>query len=118
MGSILIIKDNRVSRLAGIDDDKKDEQIKSLQHLQDLWTASCAQVAQSVDDETMNIEGGSGDDSNDQKEQELSFVRLELENDDDIVFEVGAAMKAQKEVMATHAIPKPYNILPPNPNYI
>lgn len=94
------------------------EQIKSLQHLQDLWTASCAQVAQSVDDETMNIEGGSGDDSNEQKEQELSFVRLELENDDDIVFEVGAAMKAQKEVMATHAIPKPYNILPPNPNYI
>jgi len=46
------------------------------------------------------------------------FVRLELENDDDIVFEVRSAMKAQEEVMATHAISKPYSIVPSNPKYI
>ena len=86
------------------------EMIKSLEHLQDLWTASCAAVSQN-EKEGMDVEGGD-------QERELSFVQLELENDDDIVFEVGAAMEAQKEVMATHAIPKPYNILPPNPKYI
>ena len=86
------------------------EMIKSLEHLQDLWTASCTAVSEN-EKEGMDFEGGD-------QERELTFVRLELENDDDIVFEVGAAMTAQKEVMATHAIPKPYNILPPNPKYI
>jgi hypothetical protein len=35
-------------------------------------------------------------------DQSPVFARLELENDDDIVFEVRSAMKAQEEVMATH----------------
>jgi hypothetical protein len=99
------------------------EKIKSLEHLQDLWSASCAQVMKSVDaNDGANChgDGNSGDHEGDQKEHpepQYSFARLELENDDDIVFEVNAAMKAQKEVMATHAISKPYNILPPNPKY-
>ncbi|VEU44005.1 unnamed protein product [Pseudo-nitzschia multistriata] len=80
------------------------EKIKSLGHLQKLWNASCSTVTTSVEQK--------------EAERTLTFVRLELENDDDIVFEVEAAMKAQEEVMATHAISKPYNILPRNPNYI
>ena len=103
------------------------EQIKSLRHLQELWSASCANVAASVehkDNATNNNDGVATTDNQGnnydqpQSQQTLTFVRLELENDDDIVFEVEAAMKAQKEVMATHAISKAYNILPRNPNYI
>jgi len=96
------------------------EKIKSLRHLQDLWTASCERVtASSLDD------GAEGNVSIDDKGSDgnsnpssPTFVRLELENDDDIVFEVESAMKAQKEVMATHAITKAYNIVPPNPKYV
>ncbi len=98
------------------------EKIKSLSHLQDLWSASCDQFSNTVDTDEANQkgEGNSSDHSNksSEEEEQHAFVRLELENDDDIVFEVGDAMKAQTEVMATHAISKPYNILPPNPNYI
>ena len=99
------------------------EKIKSLLHLQVLWSDSCAHVTKSAekhDDSNCIGDGSSGDhegNQNEQLEQQYTFVRLELENDDDIVFEVNAAMKAQKEVMATHAISKPYNILPPNPEY-
>jgi len=105
------------------------EQIKSLRHLQDLWSASCANVEASLEQmenatnnkdgvATTDNQGNNDDQSQSQPQQTLTFVRLELENDDDIVFEVEAAMKAQKEVMATHAISKPYNMLPRNPNYI
>lgn len=91
------------------------EKVKSLQHLQDLWSDSCTHATKSVDkhDDTNCDNGGQSE----EPEQNHTFVRLELENDDDIVFEVSDAMEAQKEVMATHAIPKPYNILPPNPKY-
>jgi hypothetical protein len=65
--------------------------------LQELWNESCSQVADN--------------------EESFSFARLELEDDDDIVLEVKTAIEAQKEVMATHAISKAYNILPPNPKY-
>eukprot|EP00536_Pseudo-nitzschia_multiseries_P012385 jgi/Psemu1/260521/estExt_Genewise1Plus.C_4710003 len=111
------------------------EQIKSLRHLQDLWTASCASVvatttssspssasdsAGGADEESTGDASGGNAIVNDDPstKKTLTFVRLELENDDDIVFEVEAAMKAQEEVMATHAISKPYNILPRNPKYI
>ena len=98
------------------------EKIKSLQHLQDLWSASCDQITKSMNENkdyiqirnSVDVEGGQSG----QPEHQQTFVRLELENDDDIVFEVSAAMNAQKEVMATHAISKPYNILPPNPKYV
>ena len=92
------------------------EKIKSLEHLQSLWTASCALVAAKSVEDCNNTECDE-EEQNKCLEPEPTFVRLELENDDDIVFEVNAAMKAQKEVMATHAISKPYNILPPNPKY-
>jgi len=110
------------------------EKIKSLQHLQDLWNGSCANVivttSSSEQLEGMNGDnngGSSGGDegnnnnnnnNNNDEEKSFTFVRLELENDDDIVFEVEAAIEAQKEVMATHAISKAYNIMPPNPKYI
>lgn len=102
------------------------EKIKSIQHLQDLWSASCANVTASLDqkDDASKHDDGSaitdhqGNNVGQASERTLTFVRLELENDDDIVFEVEAAMKAQDEVMATHAISKPYNILPRNPKYI
>ena len=95
------------------------EIIKSLSHLQDLWDASCAQVTNSVEaNERMDCDSGCSSGEHPEREQEHEFVRLELEHDDDIVFEVGAAMKAQKEVMATHAISKVHNILPPNPKYV
>ncbi|KAL3905337.1 MAG: hypothetical protein SGILL_009718, partial [Bacillariaceae sp.] len=78
--------------------------IKSLGHLQELWDASCKEVS----------EQSSAADGND---PEPLFARLELQDDDDLVFEVKSAMEAQKEVMATHAISKPYNIAPPNRKY-
>ena len=78
------------------------EAVKSLQHLQDMWDASCKDVSEN--------EKEGGDDV-------PTFARLALENDDDLVFEVKSAMEAQKEVMATHAINKPYNIAPPNRKY-
>ncbi|KAG7347251.1 trypsin-like peptidase domain containing protein [Nitzschia inconspicua] len=76
--------------------------IRSLAHLQELWSTSCKQ--------------------NDDRPQmgdtvTPSFVRLQLENDDDLVFEVNSAITAQQEVMGTHAISKPYNIAPPNKKY-
>lgn len=99
------------------------EKIKSLQHLQELWGQSCAH-AMKIDKHhgtncgdnvsASDLEGN----QNERPEQQLTFARFELENDDDIVFEVNAAMEAQKEVMKTHAISKPYNILRPNAKYI
>lgn len=74
--------------------------IKSLEHLQDLWNDSCSTVQKSQE----NGESVNGD-----KMGMLSFVRLGLENDDDIVFEVESAMKAQTEVMETHSITKAYH---------
>ncbi len=97
------------------------EKIKSLEHLQDLWSASCEAFSKALEERNGHEKHGertSESHLNEDSGEEPAFVRLELENDDDIVFEVGAAMEAQKEVMATHAISKPYNILPPNPNYI
>ena len=102
--------------------------VQSLEHIQQLWEQSCSVVHKDSGDQvdTGSKQGGQlqGDKLGDNGEGEslispepLSFVRLELENDDDIVFEVGAAMKAQAEVMATHKIEKPYQILPPNPKY-
>jgi hypothetical protein len=80
--------------------------IKSLEHLQDLWTESCASV-ESFDqqqDGTNNNSNSSSSATGDEMNGDQSpvFARLELENDDDIVFEVRSAMKAQEEVMATH----------------
>ena len=87
--------------------------IKSLAHLQQLWNESCSEVEQrSKEIDSRSAEEGNGD------SKKLSFVRLGLENDDDIVFEVEAAIKAQTEVMATHSISKPFCILPPNPKYV
>ena len=93
------------------------EKIKSLEHLQDLWSASCTQVTTSMDTDDGANSGDIEGNQDEHPEPQYTFARLELENDDDIVFEVNAAMKAQKEVMGTHAISKPYNILPPNPKY-
>lgn len=70
--------------------------VKSLRHLRDLWKESCENVTTS---------------------SAPSFVRIELEHDDDIVFEVQAAIDAEKEVLKVYHIPKPSIINPPNPNY-
>jgi len=92
--------------------------IKSLEHLQQLWTESCTLATSSDQQDSTNNSNGSftGDEKNDERSH--MFARLELENDDDIVFEVRSAMKAQVEVMAIHAISKPYSIVPSNPKYI
>jgi hypothetical protein len=79
--------------------------IKSLGHLQELWDASCKEVL----DQSYN--------ANSKNAAEPTFARLELQDDDDLVFEVKSAVQAQKEVMETHAISKPYNIAPPNRKY-
>lgn len=72
-----------------------DVPLRSLKHLRDLWEESCASV----------VEG------------EPSFARIELEDDDDIVFEIKAAMEAQSSILETHQIPKASYISPPNPKY-
>jgi hypothetical protein len=69
--------------------------VLSLKHLRDLWEASCA----NIDPETP------------------TFARIELENDDDVVFEVKAAMAAQSAILEAHQIPKASHISPPNPKY-
>jgi hypothetical protein len=79
--------------------------IKSLKHLQELWEASCADVSGEVNGNWNS------------HVHEPTFARLALENDDDLVFEETSAIRAQKEVMETHAISKPYNILPRNSRY-
>merc|ERR1711862_293004 len=93
-------------------------QIKSLIHLQHLWNESCERVLSN----NIKIEKEENkkeiEEENTNSDNSLSFVRLELEHDDDIVLEVESAMKAQKEVMATHAIPQAYNIVPKNPKYV
>jgi PDZ domain/Trypsin-like peptidase domain len=95
--------------------------IQSLAHLRELWEASRAAVV------VVDNNGGSGMDTSDATtaksattttaEAAPTFVRLELENDDDIVFEVKAAIKAQAELMAMHEIPRPSQIIPFNPSY-
>lgn len=97
--------------------------ILSLKHLQEMWEASCAEVAaQDIDASTatgtiITADDGNGG-SDGVRHRVPTFARLELENDDDVVFEVRAAIKAQAEVMATHAISKQCNIIPPNPKYV
>merc|ERR1712176_612057 len=64
------------------------EKIKSLQHLQDLWSASCDQITKSADESNGSIQDQSSNDREDRShehpEEQLAFVRLELENDDEI----------------------------------
>ncbi len=90
-------------------------EIKSLKHLQELWDESVAAVEGKSTGSGDDVDVHEDDPSN--SEDEPTFARLELENDNELVFEVKAAIKAQKEVMETHAIPKAFQILPPNPNY-
>jgi len=73
-----------------------DTPVLSLKHLKELWEQSCAAVADT---------------------EEPSFVRIELENDDPVVFEVKKAMEAQSEMLKTHQIPQSSHISPPNPKY-
>jgi hypothetical protein len=75
--------------------------VKSLRHLRDLWKESCENVTT----------------SSSEKRSTPSFVRIELEHDDDIVFEIQAAIDAEKEILKVYQIPKPSIINPPNPNY-
>ena len=72
-----------------------DIPVLSLEHMRDLWEES---MENATDDP-------------------LSFVRIQLENDDDVVFEVKAAIEAQKDILQTHQIPNPSQISPPNPKY-
>ena len=81
-----------------------DIPVKSLRHLRDLWEESCAAVTISSAPEN-------------KKRAAPSFVRIELDQDDDIVFEVQAAMDAQSEILKIHQIPKSSEINPPNPKY-
>lgn len=90
--------------------------IMSLQHLQHMWEASCAEAA--AQDDKSPVETDDHGTGGDYDGLAPTFARLGLENDDDLVFEVRAAMKAQTEVMATHAIAKQNNIRPPNPKYV
>lgn len=77
-----------------------DTPVKSLRHLRDMWNDSCAAASSTSKEQT-----------------EPSFVRIELEHDDEIVFEVQAAMDAQAEILQVHQIPKSSEINPPNPKY-
>ena len=70
--------------------------VKSLRHLRDMWEESCASVT---------------------PESPPSFARIELEYDDDIVFEVKAAVEAQAKIMETHQIAKASVVSDPNPKY-
>lgn len=75
--------------------------VLSLEHLRDMWEASCQESKGAK-------EAGNTD---------PMFGRLELQSDDDIVLEVQAAMEAESEVLKRHQILKASHISPPNPNY-
>ena len=78
--------------------------VTSLEHLRDLWEADCAAVKQqqqSITDES----------------PPPSFCRVELERDDEIVFEVAEAIQAQEELLKTHQIPSLSYIAPRNASY-
>mmetsp|Transcript_24501 Transcript_24501/g.67832 ORF Transcript_24501/g.67832 Transcript_24501/m.67832 type:complete len:528 (+) Transcript_24501:175-1758(+) len=75
--------------------------IRSLKHLQELWQASCDSVQ----------------DQNIDNEEKPTFARIELENDDDVVFEVKTAIHAQEEILRTHQIAKSFQIIDGNPKY-
>lgn len=77
--------------------------VLSLEHLRDLWEASCKESKAAK-------EAGNGN-------TEPMFARLGLESDDDIVLEVQAAMAAESEVLERHQIPTASHISPPNPCY-
>ena len=70
--------------------------VLSLEHLRNLWQDSCSTV--DVSEEPM-------------------FARIELENDEPIIFEVKTAMAAQSSILDTHQIPSASKIHPPNPKY-
>ena len=70
--------------------------VRSLSHLRDMWDQSC--------------EGAKGT-------KDPTFARIELDNDDDVVFEVNAAIAAQSELMEIHQIPHSSQILPKNAKY-
>lgn len=92
-----------------------DTEVVSLDHLRQLWEASCAKEAETkteAQDASMTSADGK-----EVEETSPRFVRLELEHADDLIFEVAAAKKAQAEVMKTYSIPKSSTILPKNPNY-
>lgn len=73
--------------------------VTSLEHLRDLWQDSCCSFQAAEAD------------------AEPTFARIELQSDDDIVLEVGAAMAAEADILTRHQIPKASNISPPNPRY-
>ena len=64
-------------------------------------------------------DGGNKDDGDDaKKKKKPKFCRIELEHDDEIVFEIKAALAAQSEILEVHQIPKACVINPrPNPKY-
>lgn len=72
--------------------------VKSLRHLRDLWETTRSDV---------NNNGSETD----------MFARIELEHQNDLVFEVKGAIKAEEDVMRDHKIPERFCIMPPNPKY-
>lgn len=93
--------------------------VLSLQHLSELWEASsCAVAVVAAASATNDDEDESnGATNNDITTSNPTFVRIELDNDDDVVFEVQAAMEAQASIMETHQIPKACHISPTNSKY-
>lgn len=81
--------------------------IKSLAHLRDLWEES---VAKATTEKTNGATSSQNGDS-------CSFVRLGLENSDDIVFEVNAAIAAQADILEQQQIKEVSHISGPNPKY-
>ena len=75
--------------------------IRSLRHLRDMWEESI-QLANSEAE-------GNG--------KHHHFARIELEFQNDLVFEVQAATRAIQDVMRIHNIPESSVILPKNPKY-
>jgi len=108
--------------------------IRSLCHLKDIWLQSCKKsdhdtnAASPATPTTTKIETPQNctnilDDNNKKtqlKEEQQpipSFARIELEHDDDIIFEVSRAVAAQRDIMETHQIAKPWRICGKNPKY-
>jgi hypothetical protein len=73
-----------------------DTSVLSLEHLRNLWQKSCTVATTS---------------------EEATFARIELEDDDPVIFEVKAAMAAQSSILDTHQIPLASKIHRPNPKY-
>jgi len=96
----------------------------SLSQSKDLWMASIddsstttTTTTTKIDQEKNDCNNQTDSHQNDEHEKPITFVKLGLQDSDDIVLEVKAAVMAQSEILETHQIKCAHHITVDNPKY-